>query len=496
MLDDSLTQRQYDCTQAPLFDTLKMCADRTHAAFYAPGHKRGQGIPQELIDWLGRSIFQADLPELPELDDLAAPSGAIRKAQELAASAFGADRSWFLVNGSTAGIIAAILATCNPGDKIILPRNVHKSVISGLILSGAIPVFVRPAYDQFWDMVLGLSPTSVEAALESHPDTKAVMLVSPTYHGVGSNLAQIARIAHKRGIPLLVDEAHGPHFGFHPDLPPSALQSGADLAVQSTHKVLAAMTQASIMHVKSDRINVDRLHRSLQMLQTTSPSYVLLASLDAARRQIATQGETLMAQTLDLARNARTRIAQIPGLSVWEMPTQEIEGCFALDATRVTVKVTELGISGYEADEMLHEQLRVTAELALPAHLTFMISLGNTLADIDRLVEGLTALSDRFLQSHTQVSNPLPITHYPLPIAHLSPREAFFAPVETVPVTGSIGRVSAELICPYPPGIPILMPGEEITQDSIDDLQKIRRLGGHLSGCTDSEFRTIQVVRD
>lgn len=495
---DSSTEMQSDLAQAPLFDTLKMCAQRAHAAFYAPGHKRGQGIPQESIEWLGRSIFQADLPELPELDDLAAPSGAIREAQELAAETFGADRSWFLINGSTAGIIASILATCNPGDKIVLPRNIHKSAISGLILSGAMPVFVRPTYDRPWDMALGLSPTTVEATLEAHPDTKAVMLVSPTYHGVGSDIAQIARIAHSRGIPVLVDEAHGPHFGFHPELPSSAIQSGADLAVQSTHKVLGAMTQASMMHLKSDRIDGDRLHRALQMVQTTSPSYILLASLDVARRQIATQGKALMAKTLQLARDARTRIAQIPGLSVWEMPTGEIEGCFALDTTRVTVNVTGLGLSGYDADEMLHEQLGVTAELALPAHLTLIISLGNTAADIDQMIEGLTALSDRFLHSAIETSNPnpFPTTEEALPPTRLSPREAFFSPVETIPVTQSIDRVSAELICPYPPGIPILMPGEEITQDAIDSLQKILQLGGHLSGCTDSMLETIQVVRE
>lgn len=497
MLDSSIPTRD-DRTGAPLFDTLKSCARRSHAAFYAPGHKRGQGIPQEFIEWLGRSIFAADLPELPELDDLAAPSGVIRDAQALAAQTFGADRSWFLINGSTAGIIASILATCNPGDKIVLPRNVHKSAISGLILSGTLPIFVRPAGDRSWDMALGISPAAVAATLDAHPDAKAVMLVSPTYHGICSDIAQIAKIAHSRGIPLLVDEAHGPHFGFHPDLPTSAIQSGADLAVQSTHKVLGAMTQASMMHLKSDLINDDRMHRSLQMVQTTSPSYLLLASLDAARLQMATQGEALMAQTLRLAGNARTRIAQIPGLSVWEMPTQKNEGCFALDATRVTVKVTGLGISGYDADEILHEQLGVTAELALPAHLTFIISLGNTAVDIDRLVEGLTALSDRFFHCAIEASNPnlFSTTEGALPPIRLSPREAFFAPVETIPVAQSIDRVSAELICPYPPGIPVLMPGEEITQTAIDGLQEILLLGGHLSGCADSQFRTIQVVRD
>lgn len=482
--------------RSPLLETLKQCADRSHVPFYAPGHKRGAGIPGELADWWGRSIFGADLPELPELDDLAAPSGVIREAQDLAAETFGADRTWFLINGSTAGIIAAIVATCNPGDKIIVPRNVHKSAISGLILSGAMPVFVPLEYDRPWDMALGLSPSAVAAALAAHPDAKAVMLVSPTYHGVCSDLDGIARIAHSRGIPVLVDEAHGPHFGFHPHLPPSALRSGADLAVQSTHKVLGAMTQASMMHLRGDRIAGDRLHRALQLVQTTSPSYLLLASLDAARRQMATQGEGLMQQTLQLAREARTRIAAIPGLSVWEMPTEDTAGCFALDPTRMTVKVTGLGISGYDADEILHEELGVTAELALPAHLTFILSLGNTATDIDRLVDGLTVLSDRYFPSATTAPHPFPITHDPLPPTRLSPRDAFFAPTETVPIAESIDRTSAELICPYPPGIPILMPGEEITPGAIDRLCAILHSGGHLSGCSDPQLETIQVIRN
>lgn len=496
MLDDSPLQKPPDdLAAAPLFDTLKRCAQRSDAAFYAPGHKRGGGTPAESLAWLGRAMFQADLPELPELDDLAAASGVIQQAQELAAQTFGSHRSWFLINGSTAGIIAGILATCNPGDKILLPRNVHKSAISGLILSGAMPVFVHPAFDRTGDMALGLSPAAIEAALKERPDTKAVMLVSPTYHGVCSDIANIAQIAHSHGIPLLVDEAHGPHFGFHPDLPPRALQLGADLAVQSTHKVLAAMTQASMMHLGSDRIDEHRLHRALQMVQTTSPSYLLLASLDAARRQMATEGTVLMAKTLELARVARTGIAKIPGLSVWEMSSPEIDGCWALDPTRVTVNVTQLSISGYEADEILHEKLGITAELALPAHLTFIISLGNTAGDIDRLIAGLTTLADRFSHSRKLSPNPFSKTHYPLPVIQFTPREAFFSPVDRIPVSQSIGRASAELICPYPPGIPVLMPGEEITQTAIDLLLDIRQLGGHLSGCTDSEFQTIQVVR-
>ena len=304
--------------KTPLLDALRECANKHHAPFYTPGHKRGQGISQRLADCFGSAVFKADLPELAELDNLFAPQGVIQEAQELAAAAFGAEHTWFLVNGSTCGIEAAILATCAPGDKIILPRNVHQSAIAALILSGAVPIFVTPEYDSVLDIAHSITPSSVATALKQHPDAKAVMMVYPTYYGVCGDVSAIAQLAHQHGIPLLVDEAHGPHFAFHPDLPNSAMAAGADLTVQSIHKVLGAMTQASMLHVQGSWIDTERLSQSLQLLQSTSPSYLLLASLDAARQQMALQGEQLMSHTLQLADIARIRISQIPGLSVLE----------------------------------------------------------------------------------------------------------------------------------------------------------------------------------
>ena len=304
----------------PILETLQALARQPDAAFYAPGHKRGQGIYQPLADFLGSSVFRADLPELPQLDNLLAPEGVIEEAQALAAETFGASRTWFLVNGSTCGIIAAILATCAAGDKIVLPRNSHQSAIAGLILSGAIPVFIYPEYDPKLDLTYSVTPEAVEAALKQHADAKAVMVVYPTYEGVCSDLAAIAQVTHQFNMPLLVDEAHGAHFAFHPHLPPSALATGADLTVQSTHKVLGAMTQASMLHIQGNRVDPQRITKALSLVQSTSPSYLLLASLDAARQQMALQGRELMTQTLQLAESARGGIAQIPGLSVLEPP--------------------------------------------------------------------------------------------------------------------------------------------------------------------------------
>ena len=489
--------------KAPLLDALRAAAHKPHAPFYAPGHKRGQGIPQPLANLLGASVFPADLPELPDLDNLFAPEGVIQEAQELAAAAFGAEQTWFLVNGSTAGVMAAILATCGMGDKIILPRNIHQSAIAGLILSGAVPVFINPEYDPANDLAHSITPAAVAKALTQYPDAKAVMMVYPTYHGVCGNVSAIAELAHQHNIPLLVDEAHGPHFAFHPDLPTSALSAGADLTVQSTHKVLGAMTQASMLHTQGNRVERSRLSKALQLVQSSSPSYLLLASLDAARQQIALYGEQLMTQTLQLADEARHKISQIPELSVLE--PIKTPGFLALDRTRLTVKVTGLGLSGFEADEIFHQQLGVIAELPTLQHLTFIISLGNTQADIKQLVQAFTTITQK--DSRSRLINPLhdlfqkwkadllfihPSSFIICP--SLSPRDAFFAPTETLPVEQTLDRISAELVCPYPPGIPALMPGELINPAAIEYIQQVFTLGGTLTGCSDPSFKTLKVV--
>ncbi|MBD2088007.1 aminotransferase class I/II-fold pyridoxal phosphate-dependent enzyme [Trichocoleus sp. ST-U3] len=491
-------------TTTPLVDALQACAKKHHAPFYTPGHKRGQGISQRLADLLGTAVFPADLPELPELDNLFAPEGVIQEAQELAAAAFGAERTWFLVNGSTCGLMAAILATCSEGDKIILPRNIHSSAIHGLILSGAIPIFVNPEYDLELNIAHSITSSGVADALKQHPDAKAVMMVYPTYYGVCGDIRAIAQIAHQHGIPLLVDEAHGAHFAFHPDLPTSALAAGADLTVQSTHKVLGALTQASMLHVQGNRVNCDRLSKALQLVQSTSPSYLLLASLDAARQQMALHGEALMAKTLQLAEEAITQISQISGLSV--LKTAKTPGFVALDKTRLSVKVSDLGWTGFEADEILHQQLGVTAELPSLHSLTFIISLGNTPSDIVQMVSALRILVQErspttsiapYLDVFTRWKAEFLQIHPSSFVLHpsISPRQAFFSQTQTLPVEKTVERISAELICPYPPGIPVLMPGEAIAPSALDYLQQILALGGSITGCSDPTLKTLKVVR-
>lgn len=483
----------FDQTQTPLLEALRACSRRPHAAFYAPGHKQGQGISPMLKDLLGEAVFRADLPELPELDNLFAPQGVIQEAQELAAAAFGAEQTWFLANGSTAGVIAAILATCNPGDTIVLPRNVHQSAISGLILAGAVPIFVPPEYDAALDIAHCITPETIANTLAQHPDAKAVMMVSPTYYGVCGDVGAIAQITHQHNIPLLVDEAHGAHFAFHPDLPKPALAAGADLVVQSTHKVLSAMTQASMLHIKSSLIAPDRISQALQLVQSTSPSYLLLASLDATRRQMATQGKLLMSRTLELADFARTQISQILGLSALQPEQAGTPGFVELDRTRLTVTVSRLGLDGFTADELLHQKLSVTAEFPSLQHLTFIISLGNTQEDIEQLVQAFATLTNN-PSPHLPIP---PFPHLPIPSSPhppISPRQAFFSSTKTLPIAQTVDRISAELVCPYPPGIPVLLPGETITIEAITYLQQVLQSGGLISGCADCTLQTLKVV--
>lgn len=477
--------------KTPLLNALKQAARRSHAAFYAPGHKQGKGSNGEIKDFLGDRVFQADLPELPELDNLFAPEGVIEEAQQLAARTFGAAKTWFLVNGSSCGIVAAILATCGTNDKIILPRNIHQSAIAGLVLSGAIPIFIDPEYDLEAGLAYNVTPEAVERALKQHPDTKAVMILHPTYQGICSDLAAIAEITQRYNIPLLVDEAHGAHFAFHPGLPPSAMSLGADLSVQSTHKTLSALTQASMLHLQGDRLSPQRISKALQLVESTSPSYLLLASLDAAREQMASQGDRLMSQTITLAQEARN-IAKIPPLSVL---TPEIQpGCQHFDPTRLTINVSKLGITGFEADEILHEQLKVTCELPSLQHLTFIISLGNTTEDIQQLIaacETLVRLTLNRDRSKVIPQQKSAINYQQV----ISPREAYFAPTETVKIERAGDRLCGELICPYPPGIPLLMPGEIITSEAVEYLQQVLAAGGTITGCKDPTLQTLQTLK-
>jgi arginine decarboxylase len=476
----------------PIIQALQHWTTRSHAPFYTPGHKHGWGMGAEFAELLQTAGLKLDLPEIPGLDNLAAPSGAIAASQNLAAQTFGATYTRYLVNGTSGGVMAAILATCQPGDQILLPRNVHRSIIAGLIHSGAVPIFVQPEYVPELDIAHSITPASIALALAQHPQIRAIMVVAPTYYGVCGDLAAMAAIAHQQGIPFLVDAAHGAHLGFHPDLPPSALSLGADLVIQSTHKTLGALTQAAMLHVQGDLIDINRVDRCLQIIQTSSPSYLLLASLDSAQAQMATYGRELLDRTLALTQQARSELSKIPNLLVLDLAKIQ-PGCRYFDPTRLTVTTTSLGYSGYEADGILCDQYKVVAEMPSQRHLTLIISIGNREWDIEMLVAGMRGLAQ-------QASDELAITpiDWQLPLITtpaITPRSAFFAALETVPIDQAVDRISAELICPYPPGIPVLIPGEVITAQSIDYLKKILSNGGDIVGNSDPTLQHLQIVK-
>ena len=498
-----------DQTLTPLLSQLQRSARSNTAPFHTPGHHKGNAIPEILKSWLGESVFQGDLPELPELDNLFAPEGIIHHAQDLAAVAWGADRTYFLTNGSTAGILAAILTVCNPGDAVVVPRNVHRSVISGLILSGARPVFVIPRYDDDVDIVHGVEISDLKAILDANPAIKAILIVSPTYYGVCSDIGSIAQLAHDRDLPLIVDEAHGAHFGFHPALPKSALSYGADLVIQSTHKTLSAFTQASMLHQQGKRINLDRLSQSLALVQSSSPNYLLLASLDAARMQMATQGEQLLGLAIDRVNQVRSQLKSIPGLRLLNHESNHDTvskfSVFTIDPLRLTVNLKNLNLNGFLADEILHEEYGVTCELPSTQNLTFIFTHGTTDQDCDRLIEGFKQLANRPPTPKVENANLIQsiAIQVPLPTGdlgesftppHLSPREAFFASTQTCPTHQAIGHLSADLICPYPPGIPLIIPGEIITQTALDSLTQLLNSGGTITGLSDPTFMTLRII--
>ncbi|MCM1984165.1 aminotransferase class I/II-fold pyridoxal phosphate-dependent enzyme [Lyngbya confervoides] len=495
-----------DQSRTPLLTALLQQATAPHLRFYTPGHKGGPGSSAQMLAAFGAAVCRADLPELPGFDNLFAPQASIQAAQELAAAAFGADHTYFLVNGSSGGLMAALLSVCRPGEEVIVPRNSHQSILHGLILAGARPIWMWPSREE--DIAHCLTPAALAAAISAYPQAKAAIAISPSYEGVCGNVAGLARVAHQGGIPLIVDEAHGPHLGFHPAYPASALSQGADLVVQSTHKVLSAFSQASMLHCRGHRIDRHRLQASLRMIQTSSPSALLLASLDAARQQWATQGEPILEAALTMVRQARRQIQAIPNLDLLapapDVGDPEQSGFVALDPLRLTIKTQGLGIDGFHFDDQLASRFQILAELPAQNHLTFTLGLGNSAADLDQLVQAVQTLCSDWAeqQNHTQQISRSPLqvqkASFQDPLtprrSTLTPQAAFNATSQTVPLERAVGRISQALVCPYPPGIPILFPGETITAEAIAQLCQTREAGGFIVGAADAPATSLQVI--
>lgn len=479
----------------PLFTGLVDHVQKQPVQFHIPGHKQGLGIEPTFREFIGPNALSIDMINIEPLDDLHHPSGIIKEAQQLAAEAFGADYTFFSVQGTSGAIMTMIMSVCKPGDKLIIPRNVHKSIMSAIIFSGALPIFIHPEVDKEHGISHGVTVSSVEKALEAHPDAKSLLVINPTYFGVAGDLEQIVKLAHSYTIPVLVDEAHGVHIHFHEDLPLSAMQAGADMAATSVHKLGGSLTQSSVLNVREGLVSAKRVQAIISMLTTTSTSYLLLSSLDTARKQLAINGKALLTETIALANDTRNQINDIDGLECLGESLLQSKSAYAYDPTKLIISLKQLNISGHEAEVWLREHYNVEVELSDLYNILCIISIGDTKEKVDTLITALKELAAQ-ANVHASEKQRFDISVPDIPTLALLPRDAFYAEVESVPFNQSAGRIIAEFIMVYPPGIPILLPGEMITQENLDYVQKTLDAKLPVQGPQDETLNTLLVIKE
>lgn len=475
--------------ETPLFDALKAYQKRRVIPFDVPGHKHGNGIP-ELRDFLGDNTLQIDVNSMKPLDNIGNPTGVIRDAEELLAAAYGADAAFFLVNGTTFGCQAMVMAACQPGDKIILPRNVHESVIHALILSGAVPVYMQPEIIPRLGIAAGVSFDTFAQTVSENPDAKAVFLINPTYYGMTSDLERIIKLAHKSNMAVLVDEAHGAHFHFHPELPPSAVPMGADMSAVSLHKTGGALTQSSALLLNERFYRRDYIKTILNLTQTTSASYLLMASLDVARKMLATDGSRVISHVLELARYARNELNRVDGLYAFGSELVNGKGVAGFDETKLGVCVTGLGLTGHQVYDLLRDEYNIQIEFGDVHNILAILSVGDTLENVMALVDALRDISRKYatgrnVETWVNLTNPDII---------VSPRDAFYSRKKRIPLEAAEGEISGESIMAYPPGIPIVSPGERIDRSIIDHILFLKRQNTVITGVEDAQADEINVL--
>lgn len=479
--------------KTPLFDTIYQHARRRVISFHTPGHKNGRAIDKRLRDFTGKNLYYFDVTVFPEVDSLHDPVSAIKRAQKLTAEAYGVKHSFFLVNGSSVGNEAMFLAACNPGDSVILSRNAHKSVLSGIILSGVWPIWIQPKVDQNLNIIFDSSPEQIEQALNQFPEAKAVFVTSPTYNGVTTDLMKIIEIVHRREKILLVDEAHGPHLKFHPDLPISAVEAGADLCVQSTHKILSALSQGSVLHFNSELIDINRVRKIVSMLQTTSPNYLILASIDLARRQVVLYGEKMLNSIIKSAEEARRKINQLKNFSCFTRGEIRASG-YDLDVTKLTINITRTGLSGYKIEEILNKEYNIQVDCADLFNLIAILGIGSTRSDLEKLIHALQKIDMEYNGEIPKVEETLQLPGLSTEMV-MMPRDVFLLQkTKRIPLRKATGYIAAQTLTPYPPGIPVLIPGERITPEIRDYLLELSKKEIRVSGQETDTLKTIKVV--
>lgn len=472
----------------PLQEALENHRLERMAHFDVPGHKGGRGN-KELKYFLGEDTLKIDVNSMKPLDNLCHPVSVIKEAQELAADAFGAKEAFFIVNGTTAAVQAMIMSTCKRGDKVIMPRNVHRSAINALVVCGALPVYIDPGTNQHLGIPLGMSVKDVEQTILDNPDAKAVMVNNPTYYGICSDLKKIVELAHKAGMAVLVDEAHGTHFYFGENMPINAMAAGADMAAVSMHKTGGSLTQSSIL-LCGPSMNADYVRQVINLTQTTSGSYLLMSSLDIARKNLSLNGKAMFRKTVEFAEYAREEINKLGGYYAFAEELEDGDTVFAFDKTKLSVHTSDIGLAGIEVYDLLRDDYGIQIEFGDIGNILAIVSAGDRNLEIERLISALSEIKRLHQKDRTGMFD----HEYINPKVVMAPQEAFYSEKKMIPIEESEGMVCGEFVMCYPPGIPILAPGELITSEIIRYIIYAKEKGCLMTGTQDMAVERINVV--
>ena len=478
----------YTQQNAPIHEALLKHKRNRVVPFDVPGHKGGRGNP-ELTEFLGIDCLKVDVNSSKPLDNLIHPVSVIKAAEELAAEAFGADAVFFMVNGTTAAVQAMIMSTCKSGDKIIMPRNVHRSSINALVVCGAIPVYVNPGVNHQLGIPLGMSVEEIKIAIKDNPEAKAIFVNNPTYYGICSNLKEIVKLAHENGMLVLVDEAHGTHFYFGENLPMSAMAAGADMSAVSMHKTGGSLTQSSFLLCQNE-VDPGYVRQIINLTQTTSASYLFLTSLDLARKNMYLNGKEMVAKTLELAEYARAEINKLGGYYAFSSEVIDGDTVYDFDRTKLSVHTSEIGLAGVEVYDLLRDEYGIQVEFGDIGNLLAIISAGDRAFEIERLISALSEIKRLFGKDKVGMLN----HEYIDPEVVFTPQKAFYHDKKSVLLKEGIGHIAGEFVMCYPPGIPILAPGERITKDIIDYIIYAKEKGSSITGPKDMTIEHINII--
>jgi len=475
-------------SKAPIYEALVKYKKARIVPFDVPGHKQGKGNPM-LKEFLGEKCLSVDVNSMKPLDNLCHPVSVIKEAEELAADAFNAKNAFLIVNGTTAAVQAMVMSVCKKGDKIIMPRNVHRSAINALVISGAVPVYINPGVNKKLGIPLGMSVEDVKKAIEENKDAKAVLINNPTYYGICSNLKEITRIAHENNMYVLVDEAHGTHFYFGDNMPETAMSVGADMAAVSMHKTGGSLTQSSFLLLNCD-IKPGYVRQIINLTQTTSGSYLLMASLDLARRDLMLNGKEIFKKVMSMAEYARTEINKIGGYYAFSSELIDGDEVFDFDRTKLSIFTRDIGLAGIEVYDILRDEYGIQIEFGDIANILAIISVGDRELTIERLISALYEIK----RLHMKDKGGMFDHEYINPKVILTPQEAFYSEKLSIPMNESSGKICAEFVMCYPPGIPILAPGEKITREILEYINYAKEKGCFLTGTEDAKIENINVV--